>query len=743
MSCFKTGVLCATALCASGVVFVASAQESAPPSDEKKFDTVIVSAQRRDEAITDVPLAITAKSGDDLVDAGVVTTSDLADIVPNLQVNSSFGKTQPNFSLRGVSVANEYNANQASPIGVYVDDAYMASRSSHGMQIYDLERVEVLRGPQGTLYGRNTTGGAINFLTVFPDLEGSEGNITAGIGSHNLREANGAFETTLAQDVFGVRFAFNYRESDGVIENLTPGADDPNSADSIGGRLSLRARPSEKLDLKLKVYAGQDDGTQAGVFGIGVGPDGVNPLSGYTRSGLDFFEVEQERIGKNSTDASGIFLRADYDLTDAWTLSYIGSYDEGAQDVFQDSDGSPLDLLSIDWGSDFEQINQEIRFAYAGDTLNFQAGAYFGEDEVKTDNTFNFFLVAGSCDPVTLAACTIRQRYTQNRTSWAVFAQSDWEFVPDWTLTTGLRYTDDENEYSDGNAYIGDENRNFIVSTIPGGAAGQDDTLPARSESDSALTGRIALSWDYGDDDLVYVSYSHGYRAGAFNGSGYLAPAQIVYVDPETVDAFEIGAKGITFGGTTRYSAAIFHYDYKDQQVQEVVGPVAFLRNGDKATIDGLEIEAEFLVTDDFTVNASIGLLDTEYEGLTLSGTDLSGNRLPFAPETTAQIGFDWEAFNIGEGQVRLSGNAAYASQVWYSPFNGLNGNTNLQQGDNTKVNLSASYERGPWTARVWGRNIFEEETITYGLDLRASFGYDYLLPGEPATYGVSIGYEF
>lgn len=743
MNLFRTSVLGVTALCASGTLLVSTAQESAPTDSEKKFETIIVSAQRRDEAITDVPLAITAKTGDDLIDAGVVTTSDLAGVVPNLQVNSSFGKTQPNFSLRGVSVANEYNANQASPIGVYVDDAYMASRSSHGMQIYDLERVEVLRGPQGTLYGRNTTGGAINFLTVFPDLNGNEGDIKAGIGTYNLREASGAFEATLAEDVFGARFAFNYLESDGVIDNLTPGAEDPNSADSIGGRLSLRAKPSDKLDIKFKVYAGQDDGTQAGVHGIGVDPNGVNPLNGYTRSGLDFFEVEQERIGKNSTDASGAFLRVDYDLSDAWTLSYIGSYDEGTQDVFQDSDGSATDLLSIDWGSDFEQINQELRFAYAGDTLNLQTGVYYGEDEVKSDNTFNFFLVAGTCDPATLAACTIRQRYTQTRDSWAVFAQSDWEFTPNWTLTTGLRYTEDSNEYSNGNAYIGDENRNFIVTTIPGGAAGQNDVLPARSESESAVTGRIALSWDYGDDDLIYASYSHGYRAGAFNGSGYLAPAQIVYVDPETVDAFEIGAKGVTFGGTTRYSASIFHYDYKDQQVQEVVGPVAFLRNGDKATIDGIEIEAEFLVSDNFTVDASIGLLDTEYEGLTLSGTALSGNRLPFAPETTAQLGFDWEAFQLGEGQVRFNGNASYASQVWYSPFNGLNGNTNLQQGDNTKVNLSATYDHGSWSARVWGRNVFEEETITYGLDLRAAFGYDYLLPGEPATFGVSLGYEF
>lgn len=724
----------------------AFAQEAAPLVEEteaaRTFETITVTAQRRSEAITDVPLAITAKSADDLLNAGVATTSDLSSIVPNLQVNSAYGTTQPNFSLRGVSVANEYNANQASPVGVYVDDAYLASRTSHGLQIYDLERVEVLRGPQGTLYGRNTTGGAINFITAFPDLEGSEGNVRAGVGSDGLIEALGAFETTLTEDVFGARIAFNYRESDGLIENLAPGGTDANSAESLGVRLSLAAKPSDRLDLHFKVYTGRDEGTQAGVHGIGIGPNGVNPLSGYTRAGLDFFEIEQDRIGTNETDGSGAYLRADYALSDAWTLASISSYDIGSQTLGQDADGSPLDLLTINWASDFTQMNQEVRLSYTGDRVNFQAGAYYGEDEVETDNNFDFFLVAGTCDPGTLAACTIRQRYTQTRESWAFFAQSDWEVLPTWTLTTGLRYTDDSNEYSDGNAYIGNEAGVFIVSTIPGGAAGQNDTLPTLSEGESAVTGRISLSKKFGDH-LAYVSYSRGYRAGAFNGGGYLSPAQVQYVDPEFVDAFEIGAKGLAFGGSTRYGAALFHYDYEDQQVQEVVGPVAFLRNGGAATIDGLELEAETILTDTLSVNVALGLLDAKYEDLELSGNDLSGNELPFAPKTSAQLGFDWEVLQLAEATIRLNGNVAYASRAWFSPYNDDNGNDNLQQDANTKVNLSLAYERGPWVARAWGRNILSEETYTYGLDLRSSFGYDFLVPSAPATYGVSLGYAF
>lgn len=729
-----SGVAALSALCAP-----AFAQEATSPA---VTDELVVTAQRRSESILDVPLAVSALSASTLENAGVTQTSDLGALVPNLSVNSAYGSTQPNFSLRGISVANEYNANQASPVGVYVDDAYLASRSSHGMQIFDLERVEVLRGPQGTLYGRNTTGGAINFLTKAPSLNGMNGSIAVGAGDHNSREAQGAFEATLSENVAGIRAAIDYKQSDGLIDNLSPGRD-PNSADSLAGRVTLRLRPTDALDVRLKVYAGKDEGAQAAVHGIGVGANGVNPLSGYTRAGLDFFDVQQDEIGLNETEASGVLLRADLALNESWTLSSLTSYDKGSQQLGQDADGAPLQLLFISWGSDFKQFNQELRLSYDGEAIKLQGGVYYGEDEVETDNNFEFFQVAGSCNPATLAACTIRQRYKQTRDSAAIFAQGDYEFAERWTATLGVRYTRDGNEYADGNAYIGNENGVFIASTIPGGAAGQNDTLPARSEEESAVTGRFALSYETGGGHLLYASASRGYRSGAFNGGGYLAPAQIQYVSPEYVNAYEIGAKGRLFGGATRYASALFHYKYEDQQVQEVVGPVAFLRNAGQATVTGFELETNTRLTDDLSFDFSLGLLDTNYDQLTLSGNDLSGNELPFAPRVTSQIGLDWTVLHIGDGELRATANVAYASRSFFSPYNADFGNANLQQGANTKVNASLAYETGAFTLRAWGRNIFNEETYVYGLDLRSSFGYDFLVPGAPRTFGVSLGYKF
>ena len=198
---------------------------------------IVVTAQRREQSLLKVPLAISAISGQGLVTKGITNSAQLATAVPNLQVNSAYGNTQPNFSLRGISVANEYNSNQASPIGVYMNDVYLASRTSHGMGLFDLDRIEVLRGPQGTLFGRNTTGGAINFITKQPTLHGDNGYIQGGYGNFDTWTAQGAIETTMVDDQLGFRIAGNYEKGDGKFHNVYPGGRDPEI-----GRASCRER---------------------------------------------------------------------------------------------------------------------------------------------------------------------------------------------------------------------------------------------------------------------------------------------------------------------------------------------------------------------------------------------------------------------------------------------------------------------------------------------------------------------
>ncbi|SMC41350.1 Outer membrane receptor proteins, mostly Fe transport [Novosphingobium sp. B1] len=717
---------------------MALAQDATP---EAAVDgDIVVTAQRREQSLLDVPLAVTALGGDNLAQRGITNSAQLGDAVPNLQINSPYGSTQPNFSLRGIGVANEYNSNQASPVGVYLDDVYLAPRTSHGMGLFDLDRIEVLRGPQGTLFGRNTTGGAINFITKKPDLSGAEGYLQAGYANFDTFTAQGAAEATLSQDKVGLRVAGNYAKGDGQIRNVFPGGRDAMSTDTLQGRVSLRAMPSEALDITLRAYGGRDRGTQAAVHGLA-------PF----RTGLGFFEINENRVGTNRTDAWGFSANVSLELGDNLSLTSITSYDGGSQNLQQAADGSPLDILDINWRSDYRQFSEELRANYDGNGVNFVGGLFYGWDRNITDNTFNLPLPP---------AGGFFQHYRQVRNSYAVFGQADIDLAEKLVLTLGARFTHDTSRYDDAYAYlfVGEIGAPQIpiATTVPcPGVAGTCAYNPAArfalSDRNDALTGRVALSYTFDSGTLVYASYNRGYRAGAVNGGGYTSSSGIGYIKPERVNAYEVGFKGRAGGRLLTYAVSAFYYDYTNQQLQDTrAGPVSFLVNAPKSEVYGLEAETTLRPVDGLRIDASLGLLHSQYKRLTLQGADLSGNRLPFAPSVTAQMGFEWDMLQVGGGTLTFAPNMAYASRQFFSPFNEENApgtpqlNRELQQGANAKVNASLSWTSDAITVRAFANNLFNRETYGYGLDLRgAGFPYNFLVPAAPRTYGASVRYSF
>ncbi|WP_313805488.1 TonB-dependent receptor [Sphingobium sp.] len=736
-----TGYLGVLFLC--GVSQLAIAQDETPAGDPTD---IIVTAQRRSQSLLDVPLAISALGGDTLQNKGISNSASLATAVPNLQVSSPYGNTQPNFSLRGISVANEYNSNQASPVGVYIDDVYIAARTSHGMGLFDLDRVEVLRGPQGTLFGRNTTGGAINFITRAPKLSGSNGTIEAGYGNFDTIKAQGAIETTLVEDELGIRIAANYEKGDGQLRNVAPGGRDANSVDTLQGRFSLRVRPGNgPLDIKIRAYAGRDRGTQAGIHG----------LTGPGTPGQGFFEVNENRIGDSRTDAWGVAANVALELSPQVTLTSITSYDGGKQNLQQAADGSPLDVLDINWRSNFRQFSEEARLNYEGDSLKLVGGLFYGWDRTITDNRFNIGSMLGAG-----VNGGFFQHYRQSRRSQAVFLQGDYDLTDRLVLTLGARYTWDKAHYRDGYAYLfaGDVGGPDLplASTVPcAGAPGTCAYDPAaRYEidgSNKALTGRAALSYTFDGGTLVYASYSRGYRSGAFNGGGYTSSVGITYIDPERVNAYEAGIKGRFLDKRLTLSAAGFYYDYSNQQVQDTrPGPVSFLVNAPKSEVYGGEVEASFRAFPGFTINMSGGYLHATYKELTLQGTDLSGNDLPFAPRWTGTAGFDWTIFDTGSDSLTFSPTVNYFSRQYFSPFNAVNAagtgqvNAELQQKGYAKVNAALAWAHGPIQIRGWINNAFNRKVYSYGLDLRgAGFPYNFLVPSTPRTYGVTARFSF
>ena len=736
----------AVAVLLCSVSTAALAQTSAAPSASPTASApavstvgeIVVTAQRREQSILKVPIAVTAVSGAALATKGVDNSAQLATVVPNLQVNSAYGETQPNFSLRGVSVANEYNSNQVSPIGVYVNDVYIVSRTSQGAGLFDLDRVEVLRGPQGTLFGRNTTGGAINFITRTPSLQGSNGYLEAGYGSFNTVKVDAAGETTTVGDQVGVRAALNYEKGDGEFKNVAPGGKDPDSTDTLQGRLSVRLRPDNiPLDVKIVAYGTRNDPTQAPVFGLGA----------YRQS--DFFKVDENRIGHNLTEAYGLSVNAAYSLASNLKLISITSGDGGKQNLQQAADGSPLDILDINWRSRFQQFSEELRLDYTTRWLNLIGGVYYGQDDTVTDNTFDIGSALGAG-----VNGGFFQHFHQSRQSYAIFAQGDINLTSKLVLTLGVRYTDDRAQYKDGQAYLFAGNvggpETPLATTVPcTGVPGTCAYNPsARFNLDggnTAPTGRASLSYTFDNGVLVYASYNRGYRSGAFNGGGYTSSSGITYIQPETVDAYETGVKGRFFDRRLTLSAAAFYYDYQNQQVQDTrAGPVSFLVNAKSSEIYGAEAEATFRVTPDFSVNGSIGLLHAKYQNLTLQDTNLSGNDLPFAPHVTVQGGFDWTFARIADGSLTLSPIVNYTSHEYFSPFDDIDAagtgqiNSELQQKAFTKVNASLVWKRGRYQIRAWVDNLTNAKVLGYGLDLRgAGFPYNFLVPTAPRTFGV------
>ena len=731
--------------CMPAAAFAQDQAESQAQADAPEDDgAIVVTAQRREQSILEVPLAITAVDGNSLASKGISNTSNLQSAVPNLQISSPYGQTQPNFSLRGISVANEYNSNQASPVGVYVDDVYLASRTSHGMGLFDLDRVEVLRGPQGTLFGRNTTGGAINFITRAPGLSGNNGYVEAGYGNFNTFTAQAGLEATLVEDAVGLRVAGNWINGDGQVKNVFPGGTDAYSQDTLQGRATLRIRPGNgPLDIKLKAYGGRDRGSQAAVHGF-------LPF----RTGLGFYETNENRMGTSKTEAWGFSANISYELSDSLTFTSITSRDGGKQDLQQAADGSPIDILDITWLSKYNQFSEEARINFSSDRVDLVGGFFHGWDKVVTDNRFNIgSMIAPGVDG------GFFQHYEQLRKSTAVFAQGDIKLTPQLTLTLGARYTWDRSEYRDGYAYlfmagVGQPMVPLATTvpcpTVPGTCAYNPALRYALSGRNNALTGRAALSYRTDGGTLFYASYNRGYRAGAFNGGGYTSSAGITYINPEQVNAYEAGFKG-RYGGVLTLSGALFYYDYRNQQVQDTrAGPVSFLVNAPKSEVYGGELEATAKLSPAVSLNFALGYLHARYKKLTLQGTALDGNSLPFAPELTLQGGLDLTVFDNATGKLTLSPSVAYFSRQYFSPFNTVNAvgspqvNSELQQGAYAKANVAVSFQTGPVTLRAFVNNLFDEKTHVYGLDLRgAGFPYNFLVPATPRTFGASARIAF
>ena len=778
------------------------------------IDEIVVTAQKREQTLQSVPQSISALGSGDLQNRTIIETTDLNGIVPNLNITSAYSRTQPNFSLRGVSVANEFSASIASPIGIYVDEVYQAFRPSHGQQLFDLERVEVLRGPQGTLYGRNTTGGAINFISRKPTLEGANGYLELGYGNFNTLRIEGAAEATLIPDKLGVRFAGTFADGDGYTFNPV---DEMYYSDTnaYAGRASVLWQPNDRFDAYLKVYVAENDQMQDLPYGIGYGENGTD-LFGFSRelAGLEQDEVPADTAGNYFTDAEGVVLHLNYYLGD-FTVTSITGYDGATFDLSPfDCDGSPNNVCAIRYFTEHDAWNQDLRVTYQGERLTVIGGAYYGIDTARTVNEPDFFGIftdlgvpadlfnppiltqdglavvpAGTppnpCAPVTvnpdgffdarsllIPECAAQgappttpllaeQRFTIERPSYAVYGEAVYDVTSKLTMTVGLRYTFDEVKYLDAQTILFDDTGTPRATSVPFSFPFDPNVGTLDREEDSQrLTGRVIASYNWTPDVMTYASYSRGYRAGAFNGLAYQGVEQIFFVPPEEVDAIETGLKSELFDRRLRFNASFFYYDYRNQQIAEIVGATSFLRSVD-GRIFGAEMDFNAYVHERVIIDGSVGYLDSRYDDgqvLPGAGLDISGNEFPNAPDFTATLGGTFTLYDDDTYFARLRLDGQYIGSYWFDPFNDYGGqfvgSPDLQGAPLASEELGGGnpdYVLGHGRLTIgtdqlqlalWVRNITNKFYFTYGLNLNA-FNQDYLVRGAPRTYGIELRASF
>lgn len=721
---------------------------------DQNSDVVIVTAQKRSQDIQEVPVAVTAIGGEDLQSQGVTDILDLNALAPSLQVKTDDNAANPKIFIRGIGL-NDFNPNTASAVGIYSDGVYIGSPLAQMGQFFDLERVEVLRGPQGTLYGRNTTGGAINLISRKPGSE-FEANAYAEYGSFNSLTAEAGVGGPISGDTLAYRLSGTYVTNDGYTLNRLTG-NRGNDADRGSARFQLAWTPSDTFDALFQLRYGRSNGGSIWAYNrsllpgtpAATGPDGFcapgfytsgecTDLAGYANTSTNLYQGDYHLEGKDKVETYGASATLTWDFGGISLVSVSG-YDHADRDDVEDTDAGPTDIITARYRAEQWAASQELRLQSNGDnTLDWVAGVYLAHDDLDTNSFYDVFRVANSGDPnvdLPQGIGVFGWPFTQETDSYAIFGQLDYEFTDRLTGTVGLRYSADDKTFHYNSTYasnVGDPTFN-IFPTIDS------------SKTFDSISGRLGLQYAVNDDVNVYASYNRGYKSGGFFGGQTTDPAAVAPYDDEIVNAYEVGLKSQLFDNMLTANLAAFYYDYENLQVYTlVVDPntnltVQNFTNASNAEVSGLEVELAASPMDGLDLSLGASFLDASYADFNSAGDDYSGNTLPNAPEVslTGTARYTWALFG---GDASAQADVTYRSKVYYDTRNV----ERLSDGDRTFVNLRFGWtpSSGNWEVGVFGRNVFDETNIGDIIPIEG-LGFDLFSMGPRPTFGAFLRYDY
>ncbi|GAB5489721.1 MAG: TonB-dependent receptor [Parasphingorhabdus sp.] len=714
------------------------AEAAAEDGNQGGVNVIVVTAQKRAQNLQDVPVSVTAFDDQMIAEAGFTNSLSIGDQVPNLEIKT-FGGV-PNIFIRGVG-NNDFNSSSIGPISVYRDDVVVASTGSQIFSLFDLERIEVVRGPQGTLFGKNTTGGAVQFFSKLPG-DVFEGNARVGYGRFNLFEGEVAASLPIT-DNFSVRVAGMVRRRDGEKTNIFDNSDAIN-VDEAAARAIFRLRPGPDTDIRLTVGGGRDRSDYLENKPVGVINGG--DLFGYT----DPFPNDDRILNFNGPSrnfSDNVFVNFDlqHDFGN-WSIRSLTGYDKSEVDNAVDVDGGPLRIDEIVFLTDAEQFTQEFQLSYDDGTLNAIAGLYYFYED------FNARSNADLVGELTFAqgALPLITQATRKNKAYAAFGQATYSVMPELRFTVGARYTIDKVRAT----HQADLIPNFFDMNIPNGAPVALVPFANLRDTYKSFSWRVGLDYDVTDDVLAYFSVDKGFKAGGFNIGIITSLAERTQVDPETLISYEVGLKSTLFDRNLRLNISAFYYDYSDLQVLSVntqagsAVPTLGLDNAADATIKGVEVEAFATPTDWLDLGLNFGILDAKFKNY-LSGAidpvtgqprDFSGNRMPGAPKFTlsanAQV-----TVPVGRFETRWRAEYNFTGKKFYN--NAEDQLVSSQEGYGL-LNLRASLADpdNDWEFAFWAKNVFDKAYIVDATDLRG-FGLVPRYFGERATYGAELRIAF
>ena len=761
-----------TSAAASAIMaFPAFAAEPAAPAatEAEQVDTILVTAQRREQRLQDVGIAVTAIGAQQIAAMGLKDSTDLVRSVPSLKLNE-YTPSAVVFNIRGVS-QNDFGDAQEPPVAVYQDDSYASSFISAGFPMFDLARVEVLRGPQGTLFGRNATGGAIQFISNKPTKDFSA-YVTAGYGSYNTANAEGAISGPLSERA-QMRISAMAVDGDGYLTSIYPGVKSRGAEHHWAVRNILAWQPTDKIDVELNVrFARNPHERSSGMYsweaaypnaegqGTYLPADKVNPLLGDPTAapGTDLSGFRNDSIsvprggkpwrvaatGPSYTDRSlfSTNLKVNFPVGPFEVVS-ISDVQSIQKDYREDASASPNNVVVFLQGADVQQFSQEVR-----------GSARFGDHELVVGAfamAIDGAYTAGYTFPIYPFIPDVN--FTEKTKSYAIFAQDEWTLPGNFKAIFGARYWHDNRvvNYSaiDNTGEIIRFNKNELVAIngSTGKSALDGVTLkPSDAEKDySDYSVRAQLDYKPNDNLLVYASFNRGTKSGGFTLSTSTPTAGYesfflngIPYKPEVLNAYEVGIKA-TLPKRTTLNLTAFHYDYKDYQAFTQYGLVQTVVNRD-AKQDGFEAELTTRPIQGLTIQANASVLDNVVKDVSLPNGDIRDRKLPQAPKFSGQglVRYDMPT---ALGDVSLQADAQYTGKFCFSVLC----SPVEREGAHTVYNARIGFtpKNKPWEASIFVNNISSEIYRVYTFDVSAYTGQIPSVYARPRSGGITLTYRF